>query len=618
MSGPGSNAFGTMMTLAQLAALSPTPRPSGETVAQQAQRILTGINSTLLDPKLATAGLWQAVWVGLTQDRGNLCFIAVCPSQNAFAVSCRGTQFNSLVDLGEDLAVGTLAQFTPQDTALLVSQGSMEALTEAVNCIGVPSGTMFETLSLLLGAAPAGQPTLYVTGHSLGGAMATMLAVYLWAQNWTTTPAFAVYTFAAPSAGLASFADYYDTHLTNNPPNQTWRVYNAWDAVPYAWASLPTVQDSFYPTPTSDNPKNPGPAQTLTVKTLLSQVARMPGSNVYVQTNGNSPIGKNTKVLDTDYSVFDAANTSTTTEAFLGQVAYQHNCYLTLLSASELPAAGAQGGPPIVESISPNNGSAAGGALVTITGGVFTTDCVVDFGTVPAVVISISPGTITAIQPPGIGTVNVRVTNLYGTSAITSADQFAAPPPAAPTVSSVSPSAGPAVPSGGAPYHVTVTGTGFVTPSSVAYVVNFGAGNAGTDVTVVSLTKLTVTPPQAGSGTVDVEVTNARGTSVPVQFTFGTPIVTGVSPSSGPAKNSQPVTISGFGFVARCTVQFVGDAGPKAGIDPQVVNDTTMTVTPPNVLLPGGKNERFDVTVTNPSKQVSAITPADEYTYYQA
>jgi hypothetical protein len=242
----------------------------------------------------------------------------------------------------------------------------------------------------------------------------------------------------------------------------------------------------------------------------------------------------------------------------------------------------------------------------------------VDFGNIAAAVVSISPTQIEVIQPAGAGTVDVRVTNMFGTSAVTSGDQFAAPPPAAPTVSGVSPTGGPVVGSSDPSYSVTVTGTGFIQPSGTAYSVSFGE-NAGSNVTVVSLTELTVTPPASGSGTVDVQVTNALGTSLVAapgdQFLLGAPIVTGVSPSSGPsqAPTMPSVTITGLGFSAGCTVSF----GKDAGTNVKVESDTSITVTPPAIKLRLG-NKTVDVRVTNPAKQKSEVTPDDEYIYYAA
>ncbi|HKV39699.1 MAG TPA: lipase, partial [Blastocatellia bacterium] len=126
---------GPMMTLAGLAANAAIERPSGETIRQQTLRILAGINSQLLDKQLATAGQWNAIWLALSPDRANLAYIAQNTSTNSFAVCLRGTLFSSLVDLGEDLKVGKLAQFTAVQRAgdtepVLVSSGGMQAFAE--------------------------------------------------------------------------------------------------------------------------------------------------------------------------------------------------------------------------------------------------------------------------------------------------------------------------------------------------------------------------------------------------------------------------------------------------------------------------------------------------------
>lgn len=616
---------GPMMTLAALAATAPAARPSGESLEVHTQRILNGINSLLADNSLATAGLWQAVWVGLSPDGANLSFIAQCTSQNAFAVGIRGTQFTSLIDLGEDLEPQTLAQFTPGDVPLLVSQGSMKGFTEVIGTVGVPSGNLLQTLTALLGAAPS-NATLYVTGHSLGGALATMVALYLAAQTWSNPPVFGVYTFAAPSAGLQSFADYYDQTLTNNSPNQTWRVYNAWDAVPNAWATLSNVKKKFYPVPSASDPTNPGPAKTSAVSILLGQFEKLPNGNHYVQTNGNSSKSPNTKVLNSKYASYDPSCVYKTTESFMGQVAYQHNCYLSLLEVKNLPAVGDLGGPPKVTKVSPNNGPVAGGVSVTISGGYFTSDCVVDFGNVAGTVVDFTPTQITAISPPGAGTVDVRVTNMYGTSAATPADQFAAPSPLAPSVTSVTPAGGPPVPPFIPPppfrpplpdpsYAVSVIGTGFVLPAD-STVVNFGTNNEGSSVKVLSLTELTVVPPMTGSGIVDVTVTNSLGASATEtgdRFSFGTPIVTSVSPSSGPMKNASLVTIKGFGFTKGCTVSFGNNKTTNVTINSE---GTAIKATPPDIDT--AKSKTVDVTVTTTDGLTSATVPEDEYTYYPA
>jgi len=336
------------MTLAQLAATSSDERPSGESVEQQETRILNAINSQLANADLATNAEWQAVWVGLTQDRANLAYIAQNTSQNAFAVCLRGTQFNSLIDLMEDLEVGSVTQFTAgpaYSEPILVSQGAMQAFTEVINAYYIPNRTnLLQALSILLENAQT-NPTLYVTGHSLGGAMATMVALYLYAQSWTNTPTFGVYTFAAPTAGLQAFADCFDSVFGS----VSQRYYNTWDVVPNAWVEtdLSNMQDTFYPSVVS-NPQGPGPAQNLGVNQLITQFMAMPGANVYVQTNQNgTSVEINPNYGETENVTYDPSFVNPTTTDFLGQAGFQHNNYLALLPGSQAPAI-----PSLVPSIS--------------------------------------------------------------------------------------------------------------------------------------------------------------------------------------------------------------------------------------------------------------------------
>ena len=63
---------------------------------------------------------------------------------------------------------------------------------------------------------------------------------------------------------------------------------------------------------------------------------------------------------------------------------------------------------------------------VTITGSGFTKVTAVDFGTTSAVSYTVDSHTktITAVSPPGSGTVDVTVTTSKGTSTVTPVDEF--------------------------------------------------------------------------------------------------------------------------------------------------------------------------------------------------
>ncbi len=82
-------------------------------------------------------------------------------------------------------------------------------------------------------------------------------------------------------------------------------------------------------------------------------------------------------------------------------------------------------GVPTVTGVAPDEGPAAGGTAVTITGTGFTGTVAVDFADTAATsVVVVSDTQITCVTPVGAGTVDVTVTNAKGTSSDVPADWF--------------------------------------------------------------------------------------------------------------------------------------------------------------------------------------------------
>jgi IPT/TIG domain-containing protein len=97
-------------------------------------------------------------------------------------------------------------------------------------------------------------------------------------------------------------------------------------------------------------------------------------------------------------------------------------CSLAWVLAS---CAAAMGTLPAVSAISANNGPAAGGTTVAITGSGFLAGSTVQFGSSPATGVSVNSATsITATSPAGSGTVDVHVSNANGSSEAVPTDQF--------------------------------------------------------------------------------------------------------------------------------------------------------------------------------------------------
>jgi hypothetical protein len=258
---------------------------------------------------------------------------------------------------------------------------------------------------------------------------------------------------------------------------------------------------------------------------------------------------------------------------------------------------------PTVSGISPTAGPLVGGTTVTISGTNLSGATGVKFGGATASFTVNSDTQIAATAPAAgsAGSVAITVTTAGGTSATSSADQFTYV--AAPTVSGISPQAGPLA-DGTA---VTISGTNLSGATGVRF------GGATASFTVIGDTEISATAPAAGSaGSVAITVTTAGGTSATSsadQFTYvAAPTVSGISPQAGPFAGGTTVTISGSGFSGATAVDF----GTSRAASFAVVSDTQVTAT-----SPAGAMGVIDVSVTA-AGGTSATGSADLYTYVAA
>ncbi|WP_247538647.1 IPT/TIG domain-containing protein [Ralstonia pseudosolanacearum] len=259
-------------------------------------------------------------------------------------------------------------------------------------------------------------------------------------------------------------------------------------------------------------------------------------------------------------------------------------------------------GPPVIDSFSPTSGDPAGGTIVVLTGQGFFSASAVNFGATPAVTFNVDSDTqITALSPPGTGSVNLTVATPAGNSASTLATQFSYVAPASmPQVTSIAPATGST--SGGDA--VTMTGSGFTGAAAVKFgALDASAFNVDTD------TQITATSPASGAGTVDITVSTGAGTSAASaadRFTFAVPApaVTAVAPASGVAAGGTSVIITGTAFNSASAVTF--GTTPATGYS--VDSDTQITATSP------AGTGTVDVRVTTPSG-TSAVVAGDQFGY---
>jgi Lipase (class 3) len=188
---------------------------------------------------------WQVAWgPALNADRSNLLYAAWNSETSQLGVSIRGSDFSFWLNWLEDLAV---LRLVPYDqfvrTASKTAQIAFGTAIGLRQVLGMQDGT--KSLETFLTAAPEGTPIL-ITGHSLGGCLASALAPCV--ANWLgSTSSLFVYTIAAPSPGNDDFASYYNALFTAQSGHSTaFRFFNSLDVVPNAWASLNTVE-TYYP-----------------------------------------------------------------------------------------------------------------------------------------------------------------------------------------------------------------------------------------------------------------------------------------------------------------------------------------------------------------------------------
>jgi len=151
-------------------------------------------------------------------------------SGNDTVVVTSGTLGNSIEDLNEDLGIFPmvpLQSLIKSSPALAnISQGTSDGVKKILNQVSGSQGTLCD----FLGRQQSGS-TIRLVGHSLGGALMSVVALYL--KDKFPSFNLSCETFAAPTAGDGAFASYFNKQMAGN----SLRVYNTLDTVPMAWCA---------------------------------------------------------------------------------------------------------------------------------------------------------------------------------------------------------------------------------------------------------------------------------------------------------------------------------------------------------------------------------------------
>jgi hypothetical protein len=254
-------------------------------------------------------------------------------------------------------------------------------------------------------------------------------------------------------------------------------------------------------------------------------------------------------------------------------------------------------GEPAITSVTPNIGSTAGGATVTIAGANLTnvTRVLIGafIGTVTANTADSLTFTTAAATSAGGMSVTVQTYNGAGSVSSTNAYTYVTPP----TITSVTPTLGLA--SGGT--SVTINGANLLNATSVTF-----GGIAGT-VTANTGSTITVTTPAVSPGAQNVAVTTTGGGTVTSlgAFTFvGQPSINSITPNAGPTTGGLAVTITGTNLGNATSVSF-------GGVPATITSNSATAIV---VTTPAGTSGPVDI-VVDTHGGVGTVTESSAYTF---
>jgi hypothetical protein len=208
--------------------------------------------------KPSAGSVWKCLWgPAQNDDDANLAFVAgYFPDPNAapesIFVTIRGTDVDVddisgiLYQVWEDIDV---ADPQPMPWALRdparIASGAIDGLKVIQGLADFTQPVNQETLTQFLTtffAKPANANVkIVVTGHSLGGCLATVVAMWIRAQLLPNYPGVVQpITFAAPTAGNSNFATYYDQLFS-----QARRFQNTLDIIPLACYDLDKINSIY-------------------------------------------------------------------------------------------------------------------------------------------------------------------------------------------------------------------------------------------------------------------------------------------------------------------------------------------------------------------------------------
>ena len=350
--------------------------------------VTTAVNACLQDTTIQSCigSDWQLIWGpcvhsnnpnSVTVVADNVMMLLYSQSQNAYVIAIAGTNIDSMYGwFQEDFQVNTVVDWTtvvPDAKIPYIDRILTPAISAGTNnglqiLLGMEDTThdnntmLTELGNWLSQATTTSNATIAVAGHSLGGALSPVLALYMHdivsSINWNSDnkiDTIHAWPTAGPTPGNEGFALYYGYvagNTTSSLQLQYTSKYNPLDVIPQAWqtstlVNIPGFYSSNIPTDTTL-----GSLVLGAFINKLNSTTHLPISYTQVQPwtsiNGSAfDIETDTKMtnrfigLGDLLSTVDASALSTyqpdltNLVRFLAQMGYQHTtAYTTMLGLS--------------------------------------------------------------------------------------------------------------------------------------------------------------------------------------------------------------------------------------------------------------------------------------------
>jgi len=246
----------TNLTLAYIVNYSATDYSTGQeiknpTPEQVGANVRNGLSSSKMTKDKEFSIVWGPAVLRDPDPDGYATHVTVVLQSKVtgeYSVVTSGTDFKSPVDLLEDNLYETLVSFRKYVPSFPDSAAISAGTDIGLSSVILTADSTGVTLVGFLKTLPASS-TLNVVGHSLGGALASALVLYLKNQHdlQELKLKYKCQTFAAPTAGNDIFAGCFDQQMGANAI----RVWNTVDVVPMAWnaISIQLVKNVYNSTP---------------------------------------------------------------------------------------------------------------------------------------------------------------------------------------------------------------------------------------------------------------------------------------------------------------------------------------------------------------------------------